>query len=118
MYKTGMYIHVCTYPEMCIHVYTLYIHANANTCMYMVYTCIYTYIQPCTSYQMYIHVSEGMQARGAGGPRSTTVCACTALEDNAQLSSLKDDEESFFGFAPVLDLRFFFTGQASCGPAM
>ncbi len=51
-----MFIHICTYPEMYIHLHTLYIQANVNTCMYMVCTCIYTYIQPYTSYQMYIHV--------------------------------------------------------------
>ncbi len=43
-----MYIHICTNPEMCIHIYTLYMHVNVNTCMYMVFTYMYTFIHPCT----------------------------------------------------------------------
>ncbi len=60
--------------------------------------------------------SAGMQAKGGVGSKFTILDAGAALADDEELSSPEEDEESFDGFAPALDLRFFF--PAGRAPAL
>jgi hypothetical protein len=58
-----------------------------------------------------------MQAKGAGGSKSTTLGAGAALEVDEELSSPEEDEESFRGFALALDVSFFPTWEAAHAPS-